>query len=213
LARRLAEAPRVVAALPRFADDADDPSPRPAGEAKPPPDRSAPGPEAAREAGAHDDDVAALGLLFGTEQPSVHERQPRGPEVSGRHRVVARARRALRLGRPALYFERAFPPRGSERIRQQEPVRHAGVLDLGPRAQAAGQLLDERGPACRSGVEVARQREPRGERSLDREARVDLEAVHEALDEERGAHEEDEGERELGDDERLPQAASGTAGD
>ncbi len=205
LAPRLRADEQHVAALARLLHDADHGEPGTAGDAEPPADRIRPAAELEREVVAHHHDVTALGLLLRAEQPALPQPHAGRLEVSGADRVVGGARRALGLDRTPLHLERASPPAAGLRVDEGQAVRDTRLVDLRPRPQPAGELLDERGPAPSVRVGVAREGEARREDAPGVESGVDPLAPDEALDHEGGADEEDQGEAQLGDDEQAPQ--------
>ena len=137
------------------------------------------------------------------EIPPARQTRARGGQIAGRDRPQVRARHvALRGGRLAFDRERDGGEDAGERRRRDQPH----LLHSGRPRQTRRELLGESRQVLRGAVR-RRQRDARLKSALGREAEGDaLEAVQ-ALDEEHGPDEEDQGGGDLGDDERVAHAA------
>ena len=168
-----------------------------------------PGKNCLREALADEDHVHLLPHLAVCEHAAAHERNPHDAEVA----VVADAD----LGPGLLAGKRDRPADDPEARRGGEPgerrkAHGPGVADPGkPRCLLDG-LREEAQSRRVLLIPVAAERDARGEHTFALESRMHAAEGVEALEHEPGADEQDGRERDLGDDESLPQRLRSRAG-
>jgi hypothetical protein len=163
--------------------------------------------ELAREGGADDDDVGLLAQLAILEEATLEQRDAHRPEVP----VVADPdlrRRLLPGAGGRLALDREIRRRAHARERQE--VDGARRRDARDRARPLDRVAEE-GEDLRVDLLVgalqAVHRDAGGEQSLRVEPGVDARDAGQAAQQQAGADEQDGGERDLGDDQALAQAA------
>ena len=157
------------------------------------------GPELAGQPAAHDHDGRTPGHVPLVEVPPGQQRNPQRPEES--------------RGDDADVGRRLFAARGQGTVEDTEPRRRS---DAAERRRAQGRrgfdarqsrhprdgLADEGALPLRRRIGPAREADAHGEDALRPESRIDVGQPPEAAQQEAGARSQDQGERDLGHDQR-----------
>ena len=168
-------------------------------------ERGAVGPVALRERFSHDDHRRSIGAVVRRQSPALddahahHLKEVRAHDSEPGLRLVGR--RARR--RASDNVEREVRVHPAERQRRGQggggDARYRGAAFEQPSQQAPRRLF--------AAVGSARRRDRGGEEPFVTEAEIDVLQRDEALDEERGGHDERHRERDLGDDQQRPESA------
>ena len=137
--------------------------------------------------------------------------EPARAHSNAKRREVGRRCRGDERGRQCLAAVRATlqPELRAEGRQRRELRRRRHGADAGQRRQAIGQLLEERARRL-ARIAIARKRQPHREHVGRIEAAIDALDVEKAPHQQAGAQKEDHRQRELGDDERVPDEAAAT---